>query len=232
MPIYLHNRTITPTLQYHSSYKKLYHKDLDYGFLKTFGCLCYPFLRPYNSIVTINQPSPMLLVLLSMRHPLLLTLHHRIPKPLHLSPLLLGPLSLLLAHTIDSHILPSSPIFLTLHEYPSSDKFINTKTLTTSVSSVIEPRTFKQPLKHKHWQEAMTIEYNALMRNGTWSLVPCPINVNLVGCKWISRTKRNSDGSIECHKGHLVAQGFSKKGLSKLKSYLVTRVIRMVQLIF
>ncbi|KAL4588858.1 hypothetical protein LXL04_001755 [Taraxacum kok-saghyz] len=27
---------------------KLYHKVPDYNFLKTFGCLCYPFLRPYN----------------------------------------------------------------------------------------------------------------------------------------------------------------------------------------
>ncbi|KAL8141612.1 hypothetical protein V2J09_014644 [Rumex salicifolius] len=45
---YLHNRTITHILDYHSPYHKLYNKSPDYGFLKTFGCLCYPFLRPYN----------------------------------------------------------------------------------------------------------------------------------------------------------------------------------------
>lgn len=45
---YLHNRTITPSLNYESPYQKLYHKISGYNFLKIFGCLCYPFLRPYK----------------------------------------------------------------------------------------------------------------------------------------------------------------------------------------
>ena len=46
---YVHNRTITPTLNYHSPYSTLYRKEPDYGFLRSFVYLCYPFLRPYNS---------------------------------------------------------------------------------------------------------------------------------------------------------------------------------------
>lgn len=46
---YIHNRTITPKLNYQSPYSKLYNKTPDYAFLRTFGCLCYPFLRPYNA---------------------------------------------------------------------------------------------------------------------------------------------------------------------------------------
>lgn len=57
----------------------------------------------------------------------------------------------------------------------------------------------------------MKNEYDALMRNKTWSLVSCPPNVNLVGCKWIFRIKRKSDGSIERHKARLVAQGYSQE---------------------
>lgn len=45
---FLHNRTITPVLSYLSPYQKLYSQIPDYTSLKTFGCLCYPFLRPYN----------------------------------------------------------------------------------------------------------------------------------------------------------------------------------------
>lgn len=46
---YVHNHTITPTLAYNSPYYTLYHKHPDYGFLRIFSCLCYPFLRPFNS---------------------------------------------------------------------------------------------------------------------------------------------------------------------------------------
>lgn len=45
---YLHNHTITHVLNNASPYQKLYNKTSDYDFMKTFGCLCYPFLRPYN----------------------------------------------------------------------------------------------------------------------------------------------------------------------------------------
>ena len=46
---YLHNRSITPSLAYESPYQRLYHKIPDYDFLKTLGCLYYPYLRPYTS---------------------------------------------------------------------------------------------------------------------------------------------------------------------------------------
>lgn len=85
------------------------------------------------------------------------------------------------------------------------------KILAATLKPEPDPRTYKQALKHKHWQDAMTVEYNALVKNGTWSLVPCPTNVNVMGCKWIYRTKRKSDGSIERHKARLVAQGFSQQ---------------------
>ena len=45
---YLHNRTITPILSFKSPYQALYHHPPDYQLLRKFGCLCYPFLRPYN----------------------------------------------------------------------------------------------------------------------------------------------------------------------------------------
>lgn len=41
---------------------------------------------------------------------------------------------------------------------------------------------------------------------GTWSLVSLPANKKLVGCKWIFKIKRHSDG----HKARLVAKGFSQ----------------------
>ena len=53
--------------------------------------------------------------------------------------------------------------------------------------------------------------FNALMRNGTWQLVPSHSNMNLVGCKWVFRIKRKADGSVERYKARLVAKGFHQQ---------------------
>ena len=73
-----------------------------------------------------------------------------------------------------------------------------------------EPRGFKFATKHPEWLSAMDNEIQALKTNDTWVLVPRPPKHNVVGCRWIFKTKLRSDGSIECHKARLVAQGFSQ----------------------
>ncbi|RVW25345.1 Retrovirus-related Pol polyprotein from transposon RE1 [Vitis vinifera] len=54
----------------------------------------------------------------------------------------------------------------------------------------------------------MSAEFDALLRNGTWDLVPSHPTQNLVGCKWIFRTKYLPNGSIDRYKARLVAKGF------------------------
>ena len=57
---------------------------------------------------------------------------------------------------------------------------------------------------------AINAEMHALRNNLTWSLVPRPMDRNVVGCKWVFRTKYHSLGIIDRHKDRLVAQGFSQ----------------------
>ncbi|RVW17177.1 Retrovirus-related Pol polyprotein from transposon RE1 [Vitis vinifera] len=57
---------------------------------------------------------------------------------------------------------------------------------------------------------AMNSEYQALLRNNTWSLVPPPSSAHIVGCRWIYKLKYRPDGSIDRHKARLVAQGFTQ----------------------
>jgi hypothetical protein len=45
---YLINRLPTPTLNNSSPFSKLFHKNQEYSLLITFGCACYPLLRPYE----------------------------------------------------------------------------------------------------------------------------------------------------------------------------------------
>ena len=60
-----------------------------------------------------------------------------------------------------------------------------------------EPTTLTQALKDYKWRRAMSEEFDALVKNATWALVPLDSSQNLVGCKWIFRTKRKSDGSVD-----------------------------------
>ncbi|XP_041995661.1 uncharacterized mitochondrial protein AtMg00810-like [Salvia splendens] len=56
----------------------------------------------------------------------------------------------------------------------------------------------------------MQEEIDSLHAYGTWDLVPHPLNMNIVGSKWVFRTKYCADGSIERYKARLVAQGFTQ----------------------
>ena len=57
----------------------------------------------------------------------------------------------------------------------------------------------------------MSSELTALMRHGTWDLVPPSINCHPVGCKWVFRVKRKADGSVDKFKARLVAKGYNQQ---------------------
>jgi hypothetical protein len=61
------------------------------------------------------------------------------------------------------------------------------------------------------WRNAMQLEFNALLHNQTWSLVPPQASQNPVRCKWVFKLKRKANGSIERHKARLVAKGFHQQ---------------------
>ncbi|GJR45342.1 ribonuclease H-like domain-containing protein [Tanacetum coccineum] len=68
-------------------------------------------------------------------------------------------------------------------------------------------RSHVHALRDHNWKEAMLDEYNALITNGTWVLVPRPSNVNVVRSIWLFKHKFNADGSLSRCKARLVANG-------------------------
>lgn len=75
----------------------------------------------------------------------------------------------------------------------------------------VEPSNVKEAMKYEHWRKAIYEEFEALIRNGTWSIVPPPKDTNIVGCKWLFRIKRQADGSLARYKARLVAKGFTQR---------------------
>ncbi|KAF5447766.1 hypothetical protein F2P56_033290 [Juglans regia] len=83
-----------------------------------------------------------------------------------------------------------------------------------------EPTCYTEASKHSEWRTAMDAEFDALLRNGTWTLVPPTSNINVIGCKWVYCIKRRADGTVECYKARLVAKGFhQQQGLDFMETY-------------
>ena len=57
----------------------------------------------------------------------------------------------------------------------------------------------------------MIEEYQLIVKNDVWEVVPRPEGKSIVTLKWIYKIKHAADGSIEKHKARFVARGFSQK---------------------
>jgi hypothetical protein len=71
--------------------------------------------------------------------------------------------------------------------------------LVTSVRDS-EPETFAQAVDHQVWREAMVEEYDSIVRNDVWDVVPRPVGKSVVTSRWLYKAKIAADGSIEKHK--------------------------------
>ena len=72
-----------------------------------------------------------------------------------------------------------------------------------------EPQTFEDATKENVWAKAMDEEIASIEKNQTWALVDLPNGRDVIGLKWINKTKYNEDGSIQKHKACLVTKGYS-----------------------
>ncbi|GKB09363.1 ribonuclease H-like domain-containing protein [Tanacetum coccineum] len=78
-----------------------------------------------------------------------------------------------------------------------------TTMMETTEESDVELDVFNDP----NWQNAMSDEYNALIKNNTWNLVPRPTNANIVRCMWLFRYKYLAGDTLSRYKTRLVANG-------------------------
>jgi len=72
------------------------------------------------------------------------------------------------------------------------------------------PRSVHSALKDPTWRAVMQDEYDALLSNSTWQLVPRPSHANVITGKWIFKNKFHVDGTLERRKARWVVHGFSQ----------------------
>jgi hypothetical protein len=59
-----------------------------------------------------------------------------------------------------------------------------------------EPQSVQEALGDPKWKKAMEEEYAALLKNGTWHLVPYRSGMNLIDCKWVFKIRVKEMGRL------------------------------------
>ena len=59
------------------------------------------------------------------------------------------------------------------------------------------------------WVDAMVEEYDYIVKNSAWEIVPRPVDKLVVGSRWMYNVKQAADGSVDKYKTRFVARGFS-----------------------
>jgi hypothetical protein len=75
----------------------------------------------------------------------------------------------------------------------------------------VEPTCYEEVAEKKVWKDAMTEEYQSIIKNDVWGVVARPKEKSVVSSKLIYKTKHSADGSIEKYKVRFVARGFYQK---------------------
>ena len=63
---------------------------------------------------------------------------------------------------------------------------------------------FEETLKKKDWMQSMIEEYQSIIKNDVWDVVPRPKDKSVVPSKWFFKTNHSVDGSIENFKAIFV----------------------------
>ncbi len=109
------------------------------------------------------------------------------------------------------------------------DWWIATKEVErATVAFLEEPQNIEEALtceNSKEWECAVREEYDSILTNNTWTLVPLPAGRKPISCKWVFKIKQGTNGEVERYKARLVARGFTQTyGVDYNKTFaLVTK---------
>ena len=77
-----------------------------------------------------------------------------------------------------------------------------------------EPVTYTQAVNSQDsadWKKAINEELQSLEKNNTWSYVNRSRNMNIIGCKWVFKKKKDMNGKVQRYKARLVAKGYNQE---------------------
>jgi histone deacetylase 1/2 len=79
-----------------------------------------------------------------------------------------------------------------------------------ALCSESEPHSYQEAIQNSCWKEAMKSEIDVLVLNKTWEIIVTPPRIRPIGCRWVYKIKKRTDGAIEHYKARFVAKGFTQ----------------------
>ncbi|KAA0062092.1 gag/pol protein [Cucumis melo var. makuwa] len=112
---------------------------------------------------------------------------------------------------------------------------------STSRWTICKNNGVKDPLFYKHamndvdknqWIKAMDLEIESMYFNLVWELVNIPEGVNLIGCKWIYKRKRDSARKVQTFKARLVAKGYTQReGVDYEETFSLVAMLKSIRIL-
>lgn len=75
-------------------------------------------------------------------------------------------------------------------------------------STLLEPSSYEKPKDIPEWELSMKVEFDALVRNNTWTLISKPKSCKQTSSKWIYKVKLKSACSLDKYKCRVVAKSY------------------------
>lgn len=98
--------------------------------------------------------------------------------------------------------------------YTPQDCRIKYNTEHAKIANENEPMTYNEAMRSSEkdeWQKAMNEEIQSLEKDKTWEVVHENDEMNVIGCKWVYKYKKDENGVIVKHKARLVAKGYDQQ---------------------
>ena len=99
------------------------------------------------------------------------------------------------------------------------------------LSEELEPNHYKDAMASKQapeWTIATKQEFDSLMKNGSWILVPLPPNRSLIDSRWTFKIKPGRQHQAKIYKARFVAKGFSQvAGVDYTETEIYAPVVKL-----
>ena len=81
------------------------------------------------------------------------------------------------------------------------------------------------------WVKAIKAEMESMDSNQVWDLIEAPANIKPIGCKWVYKRKRGSDGEVETFKARLVVKGYTQReGIDYEETFFVNSHAKSIRI--